>query len=164
MLEDLVWKEIEAVLSKPEVLLAGIETVENGAKQANFLEQELVETNKRLEVLDREQDQLLQWALKGFPEGTIARENKRINQDRAELNRRKSELEKRIEATQHVEVNIEGIKKTCELVSSNLTELSFENKRLALEALNIKVWVDGENITVEGAIPIADSAIVSTIW
>ena len=40
----------------------------------------------------------------------------------------------------------------------------FENKRLALEALNVKVWIDGDNVTLEGAIPIANSAIVSTIW
>lgn len=48
------------------------------------------------------------------------------------------------------------------MVRSNLTELSFENKRLALEALNVKVWLDGEAITIEGSIPTADLAIAST--
>jgi len=112
--------------------------------------------------LNREQDQLLQWALKGFSEETVVRENKRINSDRAELNHRKTELEKRMETAKHTEVDIEGIKQACELVSNNLAELTFENKRLALEALTAKVWIDGESITVSGAIPIAHSSIVST--
>ena len=58
--------------------------------------------------------------------------------------------------------DIESIKKACELVSRNLNELSFENKRLALKALNIKVWSDGEYIRIEGVIPITDGAIVTT--
>jgi hypothetical protein len=59
-------------------------------------------------------------------------------------------------------MDIQGIREACELVSKNLTEISFENKRLALEALNIKVWIDGENIRIEGPIPISEGVIVTT--
>jgi len=38
---------------------------------------------------------------------------------------------------------------------------TFDDKRLALEALNIKVFVDGNNINIEGAIPIAGDDIAS---
>jgi len=51
-----------------------------------------------------------------------------------------------------------------ELVSSNLAELSFENKKLTFESLGVKAWLDKEEITIEGAIPITDSVIVSSIW
>ena len=61
-------------------------------------------------------------------------------------------------------VDIQDIKRACELVSSNLAELSFENKRLTFESIGVKVWLDREEITIEGAIPITDSAIVSSIW
>ena len=115
-------------------------------------------------ALDKQQDELLQWALKGFPEETVIQENEKINNVRNELNQRRAELEKRIEVAKQAEVNIQGIKEACELVSKNLEELSFENKRLALEALNIKIWVDGESITIDGAIPMTDCAIASNIW
>jgi len=37
---------------------------------------------------------------------------------------------------------------------------TFEDKQLALEALNIKVYIDGDNIDIQGAIPVDD--ILST--
>ncbi len=36
----------------------------------------------------------------------------------------------------------------------NLGEFTFANKRLTLEALQVKVWVDGNNVNIEGAIPV----------
>ena len=47
------------------------------------------------------------------------------------------------------------------MVRQNLGEFTFEDKRLALEALSIKVWVDGNNLEVEGAIPITEDDIHS---
>ena len=61
-------------------------------------------------------------------------------------------------------VDIQDTKRACGLVSSNLTELSFENKRLTFESLGVKAWLNREEITIEGAIPITDSVIVSSIW
>ncbi len=126
------------------------------------MRQELRQVDDGLKMLDREQEQLLQWALRGFPEETIVKENERINQHRAELKRQKAKLENHIEAVKQMDVNIQGIKAACELVSKNLTDLSFENKRLAFEALSIKIWIDGENVKIEGSIPISDSSIVAT--
>jgi len=54
------------------------------------------------------------------------------------------------------------IEKVCRLISDNLGDLSFENKRKALEVLGIKVWLDGENLTIEGNIPISHGVIEST--
>ncbi|MBA7546150.1 hypothetical protein ES705_38533 [subsurface metagenome] len=131
------------------------------ANEASRLEQELAQVNGRLKALDREQEQLLQWALKGFPEGTVIAENKRINEQRDVLKQRRIELETRIEQARQTEVNFESIARFCELVRQNLGEFTFEDKRLALEALQLKVWVDGNNINIEGAIPVAGDDIVS---
>ena len=70
------------------------------------------------------------------------------------LQEEKAKLDKQIEASKHLEANIDNIKAACELVSKNLKTLSFEEKRSVLEALAIKVWVDGQFVTIEGAIPI----------
>ncbi|MFC2060341.1 hypothetical protein ACFLTZ_04530 [Chloroflexota bacterium] len=51
---------------------------------------------KQLRALDREQKQLLQWALKGFPEDTVVAENKRINESRSSLQSREVALETQI--------------------------------------------------------------------
>ena len=82
-----------------------------------------------------------------------------------ELEKRRLELERRIEVSQQAELDIDGIKRFCELASRNLSEFTFEDKRLALEALRIKVWIDNEHVTIEGAIPQADAVIESTtLW
>jgi len=109
----------------------------------------------------QEQQQLLQWALKGFPEETVVAENKRLNEQRAILEQRKSELETRIEQAKQTEVDMECIERFCELVRQNLGNFTFEDKRLALEALQVKVWVDGDNVNIEGAIPVGEEDIES---
>ena len=160
-LEELVWQQIEALLTRPEVVLAGLKTRVDDAKEASHLEGEMADVSRRLKSLNKEQQQLLQWALKGFPEETVVAENKRINEQRDMLKQRKSELETRIEQAKQTEVNMEGIERFCELVRQNLGDFTFDDKRLALEALQIKVWVDGNNVEIEGAIPIAGDDIVS---
>ncbi|GAI85477.1 unnamed protein product, partial [marine sediment metagenome] len=111
--------------------------------------------------LDKEQQQLLQWALKGFPEETVVAENKRINGQRDLLEQRRSELEARLEQARETEVNMGSIERFCEVVRQNLGEFTFEDKRLALEALSIKVWVEDNKLEIEGAIPIVVEDIQS---
>ena len=50
------------------------------------------------------------------------------------------------------------------LVSPNgeLTKLDFETKRLVLDMLNIKVWLDGHSVEITGVIPVMDDVIVTT--
>jgi len=160
-LEELVWQQIETLLIQPEMVLAGLKTRMDEANEASYVERELLEIDRRFKSLDKEQQQLLQWALKGFPEETVVAENKRINGQRDLLKQRKSELEARLEQARETEVNMESIERFCEVVRQNLGEFTFEDKRLALEALSIKVWVDGNNLEIEGAIPIAGDDIQS---
>ena len=44
---------------------------------------------------------------------------------------------------------------------ANLKGLTYEEKRFALEALQIRVLVDGETLQLEGVIPMANQSIVS---
>jgi len=160
--EALIWQQVERLLSRPDLVLAELERKRTEANNKSFLEEELGQVNRRLKALDREQEQLLQWALKGFPEESVIRENEKINQQRADLKQRRTELETKINQAREAEVNIEGIERFCGLVRQNLKDFTFEDKRLALEALQIEIWVDGDAITVLGSIPIIEGDIVST--
>ena len=160
-LEELVWQQIETLLIQPEVVLSGLKTRMDEAKDASYNERELLDIDRRFKSLDKEQQQLLQWALKGFPEETVVAENKRINGQRDLLKQRKSELDARLEQARETEVNMESIERFCEVVRQNLGEFAFENKRLALEALSIKVWVEDNKLEIEGAIPISGEDIQS---
>jgi len=161
-LEALIWKEIERVLDNPDFIVTAIEKQRDDANNIDILEPELQLVEKQLRALDREQKQLLQWALKGFPEDTVVAENKRINESRSSLQSRKAALETQIQASCEATVSLPKLEEYIQLVRENLTDLDFDMKRLALDMLNIKIWIDGSNVEITGTIPVEDSEVVTT--
>ncbi len=161
--EELIWKEVEQILYHPQLVLAELERRKKESGQENLLDQELNRTEIRLAALDREQGELLQWALKGFPEETIVKENEKINHERISLTNRREELHRRIAEAKENQIDADGIERFCDLVKNNLKSFGYKEKRLALEALQVKVWIDGENISIHGAIPVITGHIASTL-
>ncbi len=117
---------------------------------------------RQLRALDREQKQLLQWALKGFPEDTVVAENKRINESRSSLQSRKAALKTQIQASYEATDTLPKLEEYIQLVREKLTALDFDMKRLALDMLNIKIWLDGPNVEITGTIPVEESDVVTT--
>ncbi len=161
-LEALVWKEIERVLDNPDFIVTAIEKKRDSVNNLGILEPELQLIEKQLIALHREQRQLLQWALKGFPEDTVTAENKRINESQSSLQSRKVALETQIQASREATVSLPRLEEYIQLVREKLTDLDFDMKRLALDMLNIKIWVDGSNVEITGTIPVEDSEVVTT--
>ena len=69
-----------------------------------------------------------------------------------------SQKSKRRDEIKQTNLDLLGVKHFCELASENLANFTFADKRLALEALRIEVWADGENISVRGIVPTCDIA------
>jgi len=161
-LESLIWDEVEVALSNPSVVLAGLGALKDEASKANSYITELDQVESRLSELDKEQEQLLQWALKGFPESTIMQENKRINQSRDNLKERRADIEVKINSTKQAQVDSDSVIRAVELVRANLNDLSFESKRLALEMLNTRIILGKDTVAIEGAIPVGHDVVVST--
>jgi site-specific DNA recombinase len=160
-LEALVWGKVEAVLANPEVIITAIEKQRDEANNLSTLESELQQVERKVKTLNREQKQLLQWALKGFPEETVEAENKRINQSRNGLQSQKAELESQIQASREAAISLPKLEEYIQLVREKLTTLDFDMKRLALEMLNIKVWIDGSSVEITGTIPVEDADVVT---
>jgi len=160
-LEALVWAQIERVLDNPELIINEIEKQRQDANQLGVLEDELQLIERHLKALDRDQEQLLQWALKGFPDNMVIAENKRINEKRDILEAQKAELETRTKASQEATVSLPKLERFVELMRQKLTTLDYETKRMALDMLNIKVWLDGDNVEITGTLPILEGAIVT---
>ena len=155
-LDERVWNRLEALLSDPEPLLAEIRAAETDSEQAIYFTQTLSEVETKLTSLDEDQQHLLQHSLRGFPEGLVIKENQKINRDRAILLQQKSELEAKIKRVQQARLDVDNIKLACNIVNRNLGILTYEKKRLALEALGIKVWIKNKELIMEGSIPIPD--------
>jgi len=161
-LEDLVWGKIEAVLDNPELIITEIEKQRGEANNLGTLESELQRVERQGKELDREQRQLLQWALKGFPEETVEAENKRINRERNSLESRHAELEGQIQESREAAVCLPKLEDYVQRIREELTTLDFDMKRLALDMLNIKVWIDDQSVEITGTIPVEDADVVTT--
>ena len=99
--------------------------------------------------------------MKGFPEQTIGNENDKINRSREDLQNRKIQLEKSMKDARENEIDFRGVETFCKLASENLESFTYEDKRLALEVLKIRVVINGDKIIVHGSIPKIESNIVS---
>jgi site-specific DNA recombinase len=161
-IEELVWVQIEHVLENPELIIAEVEKQRQEANQLGVLETELQQLERQLKAIDREQSQLLQWALKGFPEDQVVAENKRLNAARENLQAQKTELETQIKASQEATVSLPNLERTVELLRRQIKSLDFETKREFVDSLGIKVWLDGGSVEITGVIPVMDDGIVTT--
>ena len=156
-----MWAELERYLSKPELIISELERQRQDVGQVTVFETELQQIERQLKAVDREQHQLLQWALKGFPESQVETENKRLNKARETLTARRTELQAQIKACQDAVIDIPQLESFLERMQTGIANLDFEGKRLALDMLNITVWVDGENVEVTGTIPVDKVDIVT---
>jgi len=155
-LQDLVWEQIRAFLLNPEAVLAGVQAVQDNASQEDYYRQELHDIEKALRGLDEEQWSLLQQAKRGFPEGMVEADNKRINESRTILMQRKADLENKVVSAARAADNMVGIEKFCELARRNIDTLTDEDKKLAAQMLDAKVYVYPDSVNIDGIIPILD--------
>jgi len=153
-LDEAVWTEVAEALENPRIILAGLQQLNDGMHQEGFLEEELDRITKRIKALDIEQERLLQWALKGFPEETVIKENEKINRERAELQRVNRETEKKLEQARGSHIDLERVEEFCKIASQNLPDFGHTEKKLALETFKIRVWIDGNTPNLDGVLPI----------
>jgi hypothetical protein len=71
-----------------------------------------------------------------------------------ELEKQRVELKARIEQVSNIELDVEAIQEYCRMAWNNLGNLSFTEKRKALEAPKIRVIPNRQQIIVHGTIPI----------
>ena len=152
--ERVVWEQIEALLTRPELVLAELKTRKEEVDKTTFLERDLGTIKNQLTNRQRQKDRIHKAFYLTGDEEAFKRNIGMLAKEIEALKETQSELEERISASKQFEVDIDGVKGACELVKRNLKTLSFEEKRLALEALQVKVWVSDDGVEINGCIPI----------
>ena len=95
-------------------------------------------------------------------ENSLKKDVERLNDETRALEGGKAELEQNIDSYQNYEIDAIRVKEACKLYMDNLKNMTCEDKRLALEALQIKTVVEGDKIVVNGIIPMASLEILSS--
>ena len=161
-LENQVWAELERYLSKPELIVSQLEAQKEDANQLSGYEIESEQTGRQLRVLDREQKELLDNALRGFPESLVIAENKKINSKRETLKARQAGLAVQLKASHDAVISIPKLEGFIARMQAGISTLDFEGKRQALDMLGIRGWLDGETVEVTGTIDVEASVTATT--
>ncbi|MBA7711772.1 hypothetical protein ES703_120738 [subsurface metagenome] len=152
-LETLVWAEIERVFKQPKLIFAEVQKRQE-EQEANVWQKELERVLVQLENRKRQKDRVWKAFELTGDEETFKKDISVIERGIQELQDEKDNLENRIQGNEQLTVDIDNLKKACELVSNNLKSLNYEEKRLALQALQIRILVDGDIVNIQGAIPL----------
>jgi site-specific DNA recombinase len=160
--EEAVWREIETTLAKPETVLKALEIQAKEAKQTEALHDRLSQIDTLLENRAKQKERIWRAFELTGDEDKFKRDIEVLTREVKALESEELELQHRIESYRQYEIDAERIKEACQLFSANLNDLTYEEKRFALEALQIRVLVDGEKLRLEGIIPIGEKTIVSS--
>ena len=161
-IEQAVWRQIETMLAKPEIVLKALEIQATEAKQIESLQSRLSQVETQLENRQKQKERIWRAFELTGDEGTFKQDIERLMREITGLENEKLELEHKIQSYEQYEIDAERIKEACQLFSTNLKGLTYEEKRFALEALQIRVLVDGKAIRLEGIIPVGAQTIVSS--
>ncbi|MFC1916974.1 zinc ribbon domain-containing protein, partial [Chloroflexota bacterium] len=151
-LETLVWVQLEKYLSDRDILTSAIENMHQDPGQIGVFEAQLQQTERQLKAAEREQHRLLQWALKGFPSDQVEAENNRINKSKETLRTQKTEIEVQLKASREASINKPQLEDFIREIQDKLPNLDFEGKRLALDMLGIKVYLNDQDVEITGVI------------
>ena len=160
-LDRAVWGQIESLLANPEIVMTELQRKQEHAKDVGVLERHLARTKAQLANRDKQKAR----AWKAFEitgdEETFRQTIGQLQSEVEALQEGESRLQQEIAANAQFSPDPQDIKDACELVRRNLKGLSLDDKRQAMEALQLKVWIDGNAVEVEGAIPLPELPIAS---
>jgi len=151
-LEAIVWDELVCYLGNRDLIINELKQQRQDANQLVIYEADFDRVERQIKEADREQHKLLQWALKGFPEDQVDAENRRLNQAKETLKAQKTQIEAQLKASRNAVINLPNLERFIEDIQKRLPELDFEGKRLALDMLDITVYLDNENVEIKGII------------
>jgi septal ring factor EnvC (AmiA/AmiB activator) len=154
-LEEMVWAKTEAVLSNPELVLSQLaEASDVGNLEA--IEVEIKALEKNLKNYEQRRGNLLQALELGeFGQDEVLDRVNNLKRLRREDEAKLTDLMKtrdNITSLAGAEIKLNQL---YERVLSNLRDATLEIKRLALDALDIKVYASTEMVEIQGVIPLA---------
>jgi site-specific DNA recombinase len=165
--ESRVWQAIEHVLQQPDIIAREVARQQaHTDEQRTALAREIALIEDALAKCDREEQR---WAQAYVGEVINLAELKgyraEIGARRQSLCAQRATLQARIETLGEVVGQVEALISYCARVSQRLQTFNSAEKRLAFEALNILVtWAPGQDLKLEGTIPLADIASIPSRW
>lgn len=157
-IEPVVWETVSGLLQDPDFLISELRRRrEDSSETKQVLERELELCEERLQGFPREEKMLVEGYRKGlYPDFLMREEMTRIQQERADIEKRKAELERRLsllclDATQE-----ELVRALADRIGANLHSLDFSQKQQVLRLLVERVCHRGSEVEISTVIPLGE--------
>lgn len=152
-IEILVWREVKRALLDPRVITTELEA-RAGRNGLRSTQEELETVVDRLARLRREEQRVLKLYRYGeYDKALLDAELADIAKERAAWEEEKARLDNRLESQRITEAQKEQIERFCYWASQNIENLTYEDKRLVLDALELMVTVRDGEVSISGVIP-----------
>ena len=154
--EAWVWERIATVLRDPETVAAEVKRRQERGPDAT-LAADLDTARRSAARCERKQGELMQRYdpdKTTFPWELVEREVKRLEDERIRWQKQAQTIEQRIADQARGVEQMASLKEYCARVAYNLDTFTFEEQRLALEALQVRVTANGRMWALTGAIPL----------
>ncbi len=160
-LEAASWQALSEVLKNPKLVMS--ELLKNQSRSLPFIDEEEASLRKNIASLMGQQKRLVGlYALGEVDETFIIQETRSLKVRCAAAEHRLNEISKQRLQLTNLHDDQSKVAEVCRMVSAKLTNTTFENKRLAIEALRAQVWVFQDRVEVRGYLPTSSLTIART--
>lgn len=161
--ERWTWDRVSAVLKDPSLIAKEHDQAHSRRRDAGVPTQ-LEGARRRLAKVEQGQARLMEkFRLSDdFPWELVEQEVKRGEVDRRRILAEISDLEARIAAREQATTRWASIEAYCQRVAARLDSFGFAERRLALEALSIRITANGRNPDdwdISGGVPLEDGTV-----
>lgn len=155
LIEAEVWREVDRRLRDPALIAREAEAAER-RKPDNDVDGLLAKTRRSLAKLEQQQERLIARYRTsddaGFPWELVEREVARAEEEKTRVRAMIKGLEERQASHQAAAARLTELTQYCERVYRRLDRFDFDQKRLAFEAIELKVFASGKDWRAEGVI------------
>lgn len=164
--EQWAWDEVSSILRNPERIAQEVRRRQEEGPDAT-LTSDREAAQKRLTAITRKQKEYMRRysddTSGAFPWELVEREVKRLEAEQAQWSATLAELDARLAQQELASEQLIALHDYCARVSYNLDAFGFAEKRLALEALDVRVSGNARSWNISGSIPIDDMPGVTSI-
>jgi site-specific DNA recombinase len=153
-LENKVWQEIENALANPRTLSIGLDAQKDQAGMVSQLSKELQTVKIQIVKFENKDERVREYYYLTGDKQKTKEDHDLLSRELETLRKRQQALEDEIKAAKESKINVQGIEQACETLRENSKGLSFEDKRVILEELKVRVIIDGEKVSLKGVIPV----------
>jgi hypothetical protein len=158
--ESWAWERVASVLRNPATVAAELER-QRAEGPDPVLEADLAAARRSLAKAERQQERLVTLYATGdedFPLDIVRQQMAVIEREKAQWQATIADLEERLTEARSTLDQLYALTAYCERVAQNLETFTLEEKRLALEALQVRVTANGRDWQIDGAIPVEAEA------